>query len=416
MDRHKLSPDEINTIMDKYNATCENNKFFIYSGICGSRNMELIHRICKEHETKRILYITRLNDPDKYYLNPFIKMGFINCFDESLYTETSAKCIVSLKNIDTIKKDLNYFEKSPSIVPTFDLIILDECEGILKQACSMIMYDTYDRTYSRFDMLIRRANKVICIDNNVTKKTYDFCVNFKSNIECYIIYGEIQKYMKMPKYNFKISHNEKLQFAKIKKDLENNKKCMLVSMNNDYSRKIYNAFEKEYNVTLLTKNDDNTFNFEMSNPENYYTSDLCIQTLADGMDINIDNEHFDKIYCYVSKMPMKKNDAFGTVNDLIYIVLKISYKAEHDIEVLIDKKIPKKEEGKICDYYEAKNTTLDVFCDSNHDGITPFDIRNFRSSEVIKTFYYHEKVNNEQNTLLPLLNAISANGHSFEIV
>lgn len=276
---------------------------------------------------------------DVNYLNPitmiqdltqpkFKKVVFITyrqSLAHTLYNELSEQ--YNFKHYQDIEGDININRviiQLDSILRLnsdyYDLIVLDELEGLLFHFNSPLIKNQYT-IYKKLESLILKSKKILCMDGDLYNRAYDFiyAMNFKQNWNNYKIcngktekknnqikdtyYKIYQNTIQPNKKHFIFYNGDSIFYKNISDDLENGLKIVIVSMSANACNSIKEMF-KNYNICIHTGIEKN-IKILRNYMEEWSKCDLLIYspTIEAGVDFNM--EYFDKCYGLVCKNSTK---------------------------------------------------------------------------------------------------------------
>ena len=172
---------------------------------------------------KRILFITYrqslaytlYNDlKDEKFLN------YNNLTNEGI--QTAERLIIQLDSVPRLN-NINYITDEDEM-PEYDLIIIDEIEGILSHFNATTLKNKLN-TCELLTKLIQNTNKCLCLDGDLNNRSLDFLENtIKRNFLYYV--NEYKPIKKKIKFTRDINYFNKV----LDENLNNNKKVVLSSM------------------------------------------------------------------------------------------------------------------------------------------------------------------------------------------
>jgi Origin of replication binding protein len=159
---------ETSQFVSQEGTTDENNiltesKFIVLHAYLGRGKTTAIKRILPSYQ--KVLFFS----PRQTFAR-FLSAEFnIECYlDKNFEADKLIISVESLLNIPSNK--------------TFDIIVLDECESILKQFSSPTTEGKHIIQFQRLMWLIANANKVIFADAFITNRTLDLCRSFHTEV------------------------------------------------------------------------------------------------------------------------------------------------------------------------------------------------------------------------------------------
>lgn len=172
-------------IQKEYNSFHgSNNVFFLLKSPCDTGKTTMIEYICKKYDYDRILFITHRQSLAIDFIRSFGKLGFFNYLDKSNFSSKEDRLIVNMDSLYLLKDPYNFFTEKSNL-KEFDLVILDECESLLKHFESSLMNNNKDYIYSIFHDLVENTKKIICMDGDLSNRSYYYFKRFDQNIKIY---------------------------------------------------------------------------------------------------------------------------------------------------------------------------------------------------------------------------------------
>lgn len=329
---------------------------------------QLIKRILNTYNPIKVLWLSY-----RKTLTNDILFNFENDYNFMDYQK-------NLCNADRLVIQLESIYKIPIInneVPSYDLVIIDEVESILNHFNSSTFKGESKTSFNFIHSILKNSKKIITMDGDLGERTYKFmeslgdCINIVNNIQ-------------IDKKNFFISHNREIYYEKIKEDLNNNLKIIIVSMSseecNNFENKILEDF-KDKNILKYTGSCDDELKKDFKNVgEVWSTADVLIYSPTCESGVNFDVMHFNKMYGIFSKKSTSPRAFFQMLsrvrkieNNDIYIL------NEHFMEKYISKVFFNFDEVKQS-IFLLENYKLDItFYEKDgkmyiNDDLKPYDI------------------------------------------
>jgi len=307
----------------------------------------------------RILFVTYRKTLTNNILGSF--NNFYSYLDKKYKADKLICQIDSFTNLlDTYIDDFN------NKFPSYDLVIMDECESTLNHINASILKNSHE-IYEILKNIIISSKKLICLDGDLSNRTYDFIKQFGKSL---ILKNTIKK----DKRHF-IFRNDKEYFNElIKKDLENKLNLCIVSMSSKVAEFIYNNYKDLYKCCIHTSNSDDLDMEKLKDVNNYWKKYQLIiysPTIESGVDFNVEG-HIDKLYGILSNnstsqrafmqmlarcRKIKNNKINILLNDLPYYENSCLYTFSETQNYVISlhkkylKKIPVFENGVMCINY-----------------------------------------------------------------
>ena len=243
---------------------------------------------------KRVLFITYRQSLAHSLADELCsKFGFKSYMDKKVDIENADRAIIQLDSLYRLSSE-NVFsfltQRDP--IKKYDLIILDETEGLLNH----LSYEKIEQhtIHNILERLLIKSNKILCLDGDMSDRTYDFInrLNFD-----YKIYVNTHKPVKK---EFLISSSRTYIENQIEKDLINKKKIVIVCMSATESEKINARYKDTYKICLHNSKERNREMLRNVNVE-WAKCDILIYSpsVESGVDFNIE-KYFYKCYAFLS--------------------------------------------------------------------------------------------------------------------
>ena len=373
----------------------ENKKYFEdwmsnYKGLMikspyGTGKTFAFESIIKDYAPEKILFITYRQSLAWSLIDTLnTKYGFKSYQDRSDFDiKQQKRLVIQLDSIGLLNGAVNFFTKKGSF-PDYDLVILDEVEGLLnhlswEKLCQFSIENTLRN-------ILVRSTKILCLDGDLGQRSIDYMDHLFKN-EYFILENKFKPIKK----HFIFTNNKDGFDADIDKSLSEGKKIVIVSMSAKECEIIYEKYKDKYKVMCHTSIEKNKK--ELMNVNKYWKKcDILVYSpcVESGVDFNI--SHFDKCYgilctgstTYRAYMQMLNRVRIFKENNINVYVGNVNFK-EHD----------------------ALYTYNDVECEM---------YPNIEKTALIKTII-HNKVeeNNTKCYFMPaLLEMIKEKGHTFE--
>jgi hypothetical protein len=175
---------------------------------------------------------------------------------------------------------------------TYDLLVLDEMEGILNHL-SFNKINQF-QIHNKLVNLIETSKKVLVLDGDLGNRTLDFITDITDSYKVY------ENEYKPNKKHFQFTHEKKYFDIEIENDINNGLKIVIVSMTKTQTVKYHDEYtllgKKCIIHNSLTKNKEILEDVN----ENWKDCDLLTYSpsVESGVDFNI-VDHFDKCYAIV---------------------------------------------------------------------------------------------------------------------
>ena len=342
-------------------------------------------KIMDKNIFKRVLFITyRQSLAHSLTLELNERYGFENYLDEDTDIKKADRLIIQLDSIHKLIKPFNMFLQKDGI-PTFDLIVLDEIEGLLNHL-SYSKINQY-QIYNYLEKMTQRASKILALDGDMSDRAYDFLSSISDSRKFYV-----NEY-KSVKKNFIFSHNGVNFDKSIDADLKSGKKIAIVCMSKTSSEKYYALYKDKYNLCIhnsIEKNKDALLNVK----DEWSKCDLLIYSpsVESGVDFDVKN-YFYKCYCVLSV----KSTSYRA---LCQMLNRVRHYENNDILCLIP---------------EQMNWSTDDIT-YNYDEIRLTKYAGLEINNLVSVLIHNdtEKINSDNYFISSLIQLITSKGHTYK--
>jgi hypothetical protein len=302
----------------------------------------------------------------------------------------------------------------------FDLIVLDEIEGLLNHLSSPLIKNQY-YIYGKLKNMIVESPKILCMDGDLGERSCDFINNmkFKCNYKNYklsngkmvkiddtindVYFKIYQNTYKTQSKHFIFMNGDAPFYDNINKDLNENKKIVIVSMSANVCEIIEKMYSNKYKVikhTGIDKNKDILKEFKSE----WKKCDILVYSPTIEAGVDFDEEYFDKCYgviCNKSTCPRAYNQMLNRIRNF----------KEHTINILMlnipnfitNGLVYRKEEIeniKFSDYQDTDETFLNIIIHNETEAINAISYLITEFTKQIKskghTYEYISGTKNEQ--------------------
>lgn len=283
---------------------------------------QMLKKYIRTFNPKRILWISYRKS-----LTCDIMQSFKTEFDFKDYQTgkyDADRLIIQTESILKLEKVSSLFtDDEDGSIPyqTYDLIIIDEIESVLKQFTSNTFKGKSKECFQYMEKIIMNSGKLILLDGDIGHRTYDFSGYFGKAINI------VNKITFNPR-EFIITPDRELYYNDIKSKIEQNKKIVIVSMSateligKDIKEETKEETEEEKeqkecymyiidkikqdfptkNIQIYTGKSDDRIKKNLDDVLNTWDKCdiLCYSpTIESG--VNFDKEYFDTIYGIFSR-------------------------------------------------------------------------------------------------------------------
>jgi hypothetical protein len=159
---------------DFYNY--DNYKSFNIKSAYGTGKTQLIKQIITKYEPKKILWITYRQTLTNNIFGEFSSFNFKSYMDGGY---DSDRFICQTESLTHIRNNDDLFiDDDRCMIPTYDLVIIDEIEGILNHFSSDTFKGKGKDVFDYMSDIIRYSKKVITLDGDMSKRALEFIQPF----------------------------------------------------------------------------------------------------------------------------------------------------------------------------------------------------------------------------------------------
>ena len=240
-------------------------------------------------KTKRVLFISY-----RKTLSDDIKKNFPQFHDYREGTElyNHDKLIIQPESIHKLLIETDKGLK----IPYYDMVICDECEGLLNNFQSTTFKNTAKNKFTSLCHIIEEAKRVIYLDGDLNNRSYDFINSFPHKAT------NIINNIKINSKTFHITKNMDHYKQLIHDDLTNNLKLVIASLSAMEIERLTEYITEQFpnkKLGMYTGTGDDSAKLDFQNVECWKEKDVILYTpcLESGVDFSL--KHFDKLYCII---------------------------------------------------------------------------------------------------------------------
>jgi nucleoside-triphosphatase THEP1 len=263
----------------------------------GTGKTQLLKKIISDYNPQKVLWlsyrITLTND----ILFNFTKLGFKSYQDGDYNTD---RLIIQLESLVKLENNNDLFiDELESIVPSYDLIVIDEIESILNHFSSDTFNGKSRIIFEYLENIIKASNKVISLDGDLNNRSYQFLQTLGDGIY-------LENTCKINDKTLHLTEKEINFQTDMFKQLNDNNKVVICSMSSADASKYDIMLKEKYpdkQIYLYTgKSDDCMKKHHLSNvTEHWSKADVVIYSPTIEAGVNFDvPDHFNKIYGILS--------------------------------------------------------------------------------------------------------------------
>jgi hypothetical protein len=259
----------------------------------GTGKTQMIKSIINTFNPKNILWITyrktltnNIIGGEKFGEEYGFKSYQENKFDAD-------RLIIQLESILKLSGQMSFFDEEYSQYPSYDMVIIDEVESILSQFNSPTFKGASKECFEFLQNVIINSKKLLVLDGDISNRTYKYIDTFG---KCINLVNDI----KINKRTFKITHQRNDFIETIDKDLDKNKKVVIVSMASTQCETFSNRLKEKYPkkcILSYTGSSSDTTKKDFNDVDNIWDkADVLIYSPTCEAGVNFDKKHFDKMY------------------------------------------------------------------------------------------------------------------------
>ena len=271
----------------------------------------LLRSIMGKFQPRRVLWISYRKTLTNDILGSFESRFQFQDYQKGNYD--SDRLIIQLESIYKVMgdDDLESDDSTSSIVPIYDLIIIDEIESVLNHFNSPTFNQKSKDLFEVFYQLCDSATRVISLDGDLNNRSYNFLDNLGESIN-------IVNNISINPKEFTLISSKPDYLNEIKSDIENNKKLVIVSMSSTecFALKTYIlSFNTSLNILIYTGSSDDKVKEDLKDVLNIWSkADVVIYSPTIESGVNFDIDHFDKIYGYICPNSCSSRAFFQMLN------------------------------------------------------------------------------------------------------
>lgn len=267
----------------------ENTKTLAIKSAYGTGKTKLIKNILNEFDVKSVLFGSYRQTLTHELYGNFKDDGVKSYLDRNF---ESKKLICQIESLDRLL-ETDSFLNSDMEVPSYDLVILDEIEGILSHFRSSTLTEK-ERIFNLLKDIIHNSKKLLVLDGDFHNRSYDFIKYFGESIILKNIRKKNQK-------NFIFTSNRRYFEEEFEKSINNNENINLVSMSSTLATFYYDKYKDTCKSVLHCAKSHDNYKESLKNVEKFwidYKLVIFSPHIEAGTSFAI--EHFDKLYIILS--------------------------------------------------------------------------------------------------------------------
>jgi hypothetical protein len=181
----------------------------------GSGKTTFMQRLIREHDPKRVLFITYRQTLARDIMKNFKQLGFKNYLDsyENPKVWDSPRLIVQLDSLMNLLYRNDDVMDGEAFELDYDLIVLDESESLMNHFDGKTMENKEISIWEFFDAILKHCKKMVLMDGDVSQRTMSFASSYGGYTYIYNKNNETNKVINL------ICNQAKWE-AKLHRDLE----------------------------------------------------------------------------------------------------------------------------------------------------------------------------------------------------
>ena len=274
-----------------YSKWMKTNKCLMIKSAYGTGKTYLFKRLMDEYKYKKVLFITYRQSLAFSLIEELRNdYGFKSYLDEGVKCAEEDKLIIQLDSLEKLNNRYQ-FELQRRITNQYDLIVMDEIEGILNH----FSYEKIDQhsINNVLEKLLKKSKKILVLDGDLSRRSYDFIDNL--DIDYTIYNNEYQP----TKKHYIFTCDKEYYNKQIEDDLKNGLKVVIVSMSAgecNYYEDLYKSLYRVIKHTGIHKDVETLMDVN----NKWDKCDLlCYSPVVEaGVDYN--KKYFNKCYVILS--------------------------------------------------------------------------------------------------------------------
>lgn len=237
---------------------------------------------------KNIIFITFRKTFSASVLKTFSEFKMYDTFKGTISARETPKVIVQVESLHRIE--------ASDVAP--DLIILDEVESIFDQFNSGL-HKFFVKTCSIFQYLLSYSKNVICMDANLSDRTYNILRTMRPQHPISLHENTFKKAAN-DRYFITYSINDWL--GNVIRDLDNNKKIVIPINSLTDAKMLHKIITSRYPHKSIRLYSSETPQSEkklhFSDVDKYWSVDVLIYTPTCSAGVSFEKKHFDSLHAY----------------------------------------------------------------------------------------------------------------------
>lgn len=363
----------------------------------------IIYKIIKEFGFKKVLFISYRQTLTNELYGSFKTLNVESYLDKAYESE---RLICQIESLYKILPDYQFMDED-LLVPSYDLVIIDEIESVLNHFRSTTI-DNKEKTFDLMKDIIYNSNKVLALDGDFHNRSYHYLKYFGDVI---VLQNTIKKNIKHFIFlNDRIDFESQIEIALIAK-----KNIVIVSMSSSIATYFQNKYKDQYKTVLhCAKSDDANKEMLKDVNEFWIKYELVIYSPSIESGVNMDREHFDQIFVILSS---KSTSPRG----LMQMMSRVRKVKDNNVLIYLNN-LPFKEKANFYTYDEVKEYIGEVY--SKY--LKPKTVLDPTIDKMVMQYHFDlyaqilvhnetENANKTRNLFVPyLIKLLTEKGHTYE--
>ena len=363
-----------------------------------------VTQLVEEFGFEKILMISYRISLTNDLCGSFVNLNFVSYMNH-MYREDRMVCQVESLN----KLLLPNYLTSEITIPSYDLVVLDEVEGILSHFNSTTIKNK-EKTFELFNSFLFNANKILMLDGDFGNRSYDLLKEHGD----YII---LENTKKKGDKRFIFTSDGELFNNNVDDALSKKLNIVIVCMSSKIAQAYYKKYSMIYKTILHCSNSDDALKESLKNvTELWKNYQLIIYTPTIEAGVNFDIEHVDKMFVVLSSKSCSPRA-------LLQMCARIRQIKDKNIYVNLNK-MPFKTKASFYKYDEVKDYVCDMYqkylpCELVLDELTKKEILKCKYDLYAKILIHNETevYNKSAYYFVPyLINLLTGKGNTYEFI
>jgi hypothetical protein len=365
---------------------------------------DTIKQILEIYNPKRILFISYRQSLTNDFYGNFNKYGLLSYLDGH-YKEDKIICQVE----SLFKLLTEYMFNKTKIIPSYDLVVIDEIESVLAHFRSTTIGEKQD-VFNLFRGILRNSKKILALDGDFNNRSYEMLNYFEKPI---ILQNQVKKGDK----KFIFTNDRNNIDERIDEAMKAGKNIVIVSQSATIATYYYNKYKDKYKSVLHCSKSDDILKKGLKNVLEFWkTFQLVCYSPTIEAGVNFDCEHFDQIFVVLCSMSTSPRG-------LLQMISRVRKIRTKDVYTYLNN-MPFKEHANFYTYKEVKHYVSEMcgkylapkfILDKN----TNKEVISYEFDLYSQILVYNETENLNKNSayFVPyMIKMLTSKGHTYEYI